>query len=283
MERRYKRANDKNYAKKHTRNKKRKFGIPLKIQSTLCIFLFTVGALISFIGKNGAAYKKITHTLYHTNTYDEWQKIIIPTVTYVKTGSLRAVAMWNDAIQSCEKKLGIDAPKSSAPVNAKAQKEDKKTVKKTEQKPAERKTDLKEEKPLSFRVPVDGEITSQFGERIHPISGNASTHTGIDIAANHGATVISAAPGVVATTGNDDANGSYVIIKHDESLTTVYAHLSKICVSNGETVNDNTKIGEVGSSGISTGPHLHFEVKLNSKSVDPENYVTLKHKIQPEG
>lgn len=283
MERRYKRANDKVYPKKHIREKKRRFGITLKIQSTLCIFLFTVGVLISFTGKNGAFSKKITRTLYHTNTYGEWQKIIIPTVTYIKNGSLKAVAVWNDTIRGWEKRLGINAEKSSAPVNAKAQKEDKSSVKSTEQNIAGSESSLTEEKMLTFRVPVNGEITSQFGERIHPISGNASAHTGIDIAASYGAAVISAAPGIITATGSDDANGSYVIIKHDEELTSVYAHLSKICVSSGEAVDENTKIGEVGSSGISTGPHLHFEIKQNSKSVNPESYISLKHRIQSEG
>lgn len=283
MERRYKRANEKAYPKRHVREKKRRLGITLKIQSTLCIFLFTVGVLISFTGKDGIFSKKITRTLYHTNTYGEWKGIIIPTVTYIKNGSLRAVAMWNDAIQSREKRLGIEAAKSNAPVNAKAQKEDKSSVKSTEQNIAGSESDLKEEKPPVFRVPVNGEITSQFGERIHPINGNASTHTGIDIAASYGTTVISMAPGIVTAAGSDDANGSYVIIKHDEELTSVYAHLSKICVSSGEAVDENTKIGEVGSSGISTGPHLHFEIKRNSKSVNPESYISLKHRIQSEG
>ena len=131
-----------------------------------------------------------------------------------------------------------------------------------------------------FAVPTYGEISSVFGTRVHPISGETLEHTGIDIAADGGACVAAAAGGTVEKTGEDSANGKYIIVRHSANCTTVYAHLSKVCVAEGEAVDSSIKIGEVGSSGISTGPHLHFEIKINQKSVNPENYVNISHRTK---
>ena len=279
MERRYGRANERYRSKVSAQKKKASFKISLQAQSAVCLILLAAGILMSFAKSSSGISKKITHILYHTNTVSEWKDTVMPAALTVKKGSIKAVAMWTDAINKCEKKLGLTETKENAPVNAKAQKQEEKSKnEKTENKKSESesKSEAPHENPLTFRAPVAGEITSAFGARIHPISGVNSEHTGIDIAAAYGETVISAAPGTVTATGSDDANGSYVIIKHSEELTTVYAHLSKICVLEGEAVDGNTKIGEVGSSGISTGPHVHFEVKRNSVSVNPEDYITLR-------
>ncbi|MBQ8525732.1 MAG: M23 family metallopeptidase [Clostridia bacterium] len=125
-----------------------------------------------------------------------------------------------------------------------------------------------------FRRPLEGTITSPFGQRVHPIDNTGSTHYGIDIAGNHGDCVISSLPGTVEETGFDNGLGNYVKIRHSESLITVYGHLSEIHVRKGEAVDGNTRIGSVGSTGAATGPHLHFEVRLNGASVDPAGYFT---------
>ena len=78
--------------------------------------------------------------------------------------------------------------------------------------------------------------------------------------------------------GEDSANGKYVIIEHTGGYTTAYAHLNKICVTEGEYVDNNTKIGQMGESGIATGVHLHFEIKKNGERLNPENFVLYKHK-----
>lgn len=130
----------------------------------------------------------------------------------------------------------------------------------------------------SFRNPTDGEITSLFGARIHPVTGVQNTHTGIDIAGVLDQTVISAAAGRVIKCGEDDNNGKYIIIKHTGGYQSAYAHLNKICVIEGEEVDNNTKIGLMGSSGVSTGVHLHFEIKKDNERLDPEQFVKYKHR-----
>ena len=129
------------------------------------------------------------------------------------------------------------------------------------------------EEPV-FRIPLEGRITSPFGERVHPVENNTSVHYGTDIAGNTGDCVISSSPGTVEETGYDDNLGNYVKISHSAELMTVYGHLSDIMVKKGEYVDENTKIGTVGSTGVATGPHLHFEVRHNGKSVDPGDYLS---------
>ena len=131
----------------------------------------------------------------------------------------------------------------------------------------------------AFRNPTEGKISSVFGGRVHPVTGaDGNFHTGIDIAGVMNQTVISAAEGKVIKTGEDSANGKYVIIEHTGGYTTAYAHLNKICVTEGEYVDNNTKIGQMGESGIATGVHLHFEIKKNGERLNPENFVLYKHK-----
>ncbi|MBE7045926.1 MAG: M23 family metallopeptidase [Ruminococcaceae bacterium] len=143
--------------------------------------------------------------------------------------------------------------------------------KKTEEKPPK-------DKKIIFTPPYIGEITSVYGERIHPIDKSRSFHTGIDIAGNIGDTIISAAPGKVEKVGYDKYNGHYVSIRHNEKYSTSYAHMLKVSVIEGEEVDSNTKIGEIGSTGVSTGAHLHFCIFEDGETIDPEIYVKLNHR-----
>jgi murein DD-endopeptidase MepM/ murein hydrolase activator NlpD len=127
--------------------------------------------------------------------------------------------------------------------------------------------------PLLWSMPTEGHITDPFGKRIHPISKEESFHTGIDIAGSMGQDITAAAKGVVSAVGCDNANGNYIVLAHEGNIQSVYAHLSEICVKIGDEVSHLTKIGKVGDSGITTGPHLHFEIKLGGESVNPEDYV----------
>jgi murein DD-endopeptidase MepM/ murein hydrolase activator NlpD len=121
--------------------------------------------------------------------------------------------------------------------------------------------------------PVKGEVTSGFGYRIHPIFGVRKMHTGIDIDADTGASIRAASAGTVVSAGWRGGYGKCVIIQHSGGLATLYAHQSAIMVSVGETVKRGEIIGEVGSTGYSTGPHLHFEVRVNGSPVDPLGYL----------
>ncbi|UKI35239.1 MAG: M23 family metallopeptidase [Clostridiales bacterium] len=129
--------------------------------------------------------------------------------------------------------------------------------------PAETKPQTNPDAMPAFRNPTEGKISSVFGGRVHPVTGaDGNFHTGIDIAGIMNQTVISAAEGKVIKTSEDSANGKYVIIEHTGGYTTAYAHLNKICVTEGEYVDNNTKKSvRWAKSGIATGVHLHFEIK----------------------
>ena len=119
--------------------------------------------------------------------------------------------------------------------------------------------------PLSIRY----RLTSKFGPRIDPISGHKRSHTGIDMACPVGSPISACGAGTVAASSFHQIYGNYVIIKHSNGYQTLYAHMSKIFVQKGQWVSQGTRIGLVGSTGYSTGPHLHLSVYKNGQLVDP--------------
>lgn len=121
--------------------------------------------------------------------------------------------------------------------------------------------------------PVKGEVTSRFGTRVHPVFKTKLMHTGIDIKASEGTPIKAAAPGEVLFAGWLRGYGQIVILDHGRDLTTVYAHLSRISVEEGKIVRDGEIIGNVGSTGVTSGPHLHFEVRVNGNAKDPLGYL----------
>jgi murein DD-endopeptidase MepM/ murein hydrolase activator NlpD len=124
-----------------------------------------------------------------------------------------------------------------------------------------------------LKWPVTGPITSPFGWRIHPIYGYRSFHTGIDIGVPTGTIVKAARYGKVIYTGYNGAFGLVVIIDHGNSLATMYAHLSRVFVSPGQSVHTLQSIAASGNTGWSTGPHLHFQVDLQGQPVNPLNWL----------
>lgn len=116
-------------------------------------------------------------------------------------------------------------------------------------------------------------VTSRFGSRTDPIDGGADDHKGIDLAANTGTPVYAADGGTVTTAGYSPSAGNWIVVNHENGFVTKYMHLSSISINNGDEVRKGQKIGEVGSTGNSTGPHLHFQVELNGTPVNPENYL----------
>ena len=114
-----------------------------------------------------------------------------------------------------------------------------------------------------------GRISGYTGWRVHPVYGYRSCHTGIDIAASSGTPIRSSEDGVVATVGNGGPYGRYTLVSHGDGLTTFYAHQSSQLVSKGDKVKRGETIGRVGSTGWSTGPHLHFEVRINGVPYNP--------------
>jgi len=122
-------------------------------------------------------------------------------------------------------------------------------------------------------TPVFGVLTSGYGMRVHPIYGETLMHEGIDIAAEQGTSILAFADGKVNYIGESDAYGMYLQLQHDNGVTTFYAHCSELCVQKGERVSQGDVVAKVGSTGVSTGPHLHFEVKKNGTFLDPKPYV----------
>lgn len=126
-------------------------------------------------------------------------------------------------------------------------------------------------------TPLAGEWGSGFGMRVDPFTGQDRMHQGVDVSAPEGTPIRAAADGVVSFAGNQGGFGNLVIVDHPNGLQTYYAHQSVIGVSVGEQVTAGMEIGTVGSTGRSTGPHLHFEVRHNGEPVDPAPYLGGTH------
>ncbi len=127
-----------------------------------------------------------------------------------------------------------------------------------------------------FLWPLPGRynLSSLFGSRKHPITGKANNHTGIDIPASSGTSILAAKSGVVTTSTYNNSYGNYVVVSHSDGTSTLYAHMVRRNCSKGDTVSQGQVIGYVGTTGSSTGNHLHFEVRVNGSRVDPINYFT---------
>lgn len=125
---------------------------------------------------------------------------------------------------------------------------------------------------LAYPLP-NAVVTSRFGFRTHPIFGTRRLHAGIDFRGATGTPVLAAASGIVVSAGGRGGYGNTVVVDHGGSLATLYAHQSRLAVAGGDRVQRGQVIGTVGSTGFSTGPHLHFEVRVNGTPVDPLNYL----------
>ena len=134
---------------------------------------------------------------------------------------------------------------------------------------------------LVWPVPGRTSLTSLYGMRVHPITGAYKLHTGIDISAPLGTYFVAAANGVVSKATYNTAYGNMVIIDHGGGVQTLYAHGNSILVQVGDEVKAGTPVLEVGSTGYSTGPHAHFEIRINGQTVNPLDYYQNKNSITP--
>jgi murein DD-endopeptidase MepM/ murein hydrolase activator NlpD len=121
--------------------------------------------------------------------------------------------------------------------------------------------------------PVVGHLTGTFGERMDPFSGEGAFHTGVDISSQYGDGVRATADGIVIEAGDHAGYGRLVVVDHGFGVTTWYGHLSSFNVHEGEQLRRGDTIGNVGVSGRSTGPHVHYEVRLNGAPVNPMRYL----------
>ena len=126
-----------------------------------------------------------------------------------------------------------------------------------------------------YPLPYAVQITDGYGYRIHPLSGTYKWHNGVDFAASSGTAIYATKSGTVTTAGYAEAWGNYVVIAHDGGYSSLYAHMTNYTVSAGDYVKQGQTIGYVGSTGWSTGPHLHFTIYYNGADVNPMNYVSM--------
>jgi murein DD-endopeptidase MepM/ murein hydrolase activator NlpD len=123
--------------------------------------------------------------------------------------------------------------------------------------------------------PVEGPITGSFGERIDPFNGEGAFHSGVDIGSAYGAPVVAPADGIVIFADFMGGYGRAIVLDHGHSISTRYGHLANFAVAVGQQIHRGDVIGYVGLSGRSTGPHLHYEVRLNDTPVNPHKYLRL--------
>lgn len=126
---------------------------------------------------------------------------------------------------------------------------------------------------FTWPVPGSQRVTSPYGYRIHPVYKTRKFHTGIDIGAGYGLNIVASADGTVTMATTNGGYGKCIIINHGSGLSTLYGHCSTLLVSVGDKVTKGQIIAKVGSTGVSTGPHLHYEVRVNGSTTDPIQYV----------
>ncbi len=135
---------------------------------------------------------------------------------------------------------------------------------------------------LPLSQPLQGAVvTSAFGSRLDPFLGTPVIHTGVDFRAKAGLPIPATAPGTVVSAGEDGGYGNMVEIDHGHGVSTRYAHLSEIDVKVGDTVSKGTIVGKAGSTGRSTAPHLHYEVRVDGEAINPLTYIAAGDKILP--
>ena len=128
---------------------------------------------------------------------------------------------------------------------------------------------------MPLGAPVQGRLSSGFGSRYSPFSGRTQSHQGVDFSVDRESTVLATADGIVLNAGWKGAYGNTVIIKHGSRVETLYGHLSRILVKPGQRICRGQEIALVGSTGRSTGPHVHYEVRIDGDAIDPSKFVKL--------
>jgi murein DD-endopeptidase MepM/ murein hydrolase activator NlpD len=126
-------------------------------------------------------------------------------------------------------------------------------------------------------------ISSDYGNRKHPKTGKVSFHHGVDLAGTWQENVRVTAPGTVIYAGTEGSFGKVVRVEHDFGIVTTYAHLARITVRLGDYIGENHVIGKMGNTGRSAGAHLHYEVRVNGKSIDPVKFMTVGRQISVAG
>jgi murein DD-endopeptidase MepM/ murein hydrolase activator NlpD len=182
-----------------------------------------------------------------------------------------------ERIRAAAAKAAAERAAAERRARAAAEAERKKREREGKKAAAPRKPSRSEPRSDRMLWPAPGRLTSRYGYRTHPIYGDRRFHAGIDIGGGLGARVSAADPGIVTYAGYAGGYGTLVVVSHrtvgGRDLSTAYAHMGDLTVREGQAVSRGDKLGEIGNEGNSTGPHLHFEVRLGGDPVDPLDYV----------
>lgn len=170
-------------------------------------------------------------------------------------------------------KKATEETKTSEKTNLKLSKKTDSSKKAVSQKSSDSFSKIASQKII---MPVSGPYTSYFGARTNPITGKDSFHTGLDIAAAQGTKIKAAYSGVVRKVGEDSRSGKYIYLTHENGVETLYCHCSAVLAEQGASIRQGETIALVGSTGWSTGPHLHFEFHKNGERLDPLPLLTKK-------
>ncbi len=236
-------------------------------------------SLTSPINKNQSQAEQISSTQLkelskkiETLFLNELLKVMLSNTSFAKdrtTSTYMTVVIPEIAQMMAEREIGIGRYLTENPTFissiSKNQKIELSPSNKIEKQESEGNTGL----PKKISLPVPGRLTSSFGMRIDPIDGKRRHHNGIDIAVAEGTPIKAVMSGKVIYSGYTKGYGNCVIVEHDDGIQTVYAHNSKNLVKVGDRVDANTVIALSGSTGRTTGPHLHFEVRKDGKPVNP--------------
>lgn len=141
---------------------------------------------------------------------------------------------------------------------------------------------LKKIRYVPLGRPVQGKVTSRFGKRKDPVNKKRGFHTGLDFRGKRGDKIYATADGVVKKAFNNGGYGKYILISHGNGYTTSFAHLQTFLVKKGDRVKRGQLIGLVGNSGRSTGPHLHYEINLNKKPIDPDKFMKFAKLLESD-
>lgn len=256
------------------KNKKMSFEKKVLFQSIVSAMLLVYCIIVSNTNSAVSQKEYIHQVVNITSTKADIKKMMHLGADTVKKAAVSGVEYLYKIVDFCNNGFGSTQSVSNVALAEPAlYPETPQELKKKEEPQKEQSENEPAKEEPVFRWPLRGEITSAFGQRIHPIGNNDSIHYGIDIAGNHGDCVISSLPGTVDETGYDNNLGKYVKVNHSDNLQTVYGHLSEVLVKKDEVVDGNTRIGSVGSTGAATGPHVHLEVRIDGVSVDPMPYL----------
>jgi murein DD-endopeptidase MepM/ murein hydrolase activator NlpD len=179
-------------------------------------------------------------------------------------------ASWGYAIASCFLVAMMVVPQFSAWVESQTLVKSIQSLVRPQQVPTSLPHSLHE---IGFPIAIRTPVTSEFGWRIHPITGERKFHSGMDFGAAEGSPIYAVDAGRVESAGERGGYGNAVVIRHNARISTLYGHTSQLYVTSGQWVQRGQMIAAVGSTGLSTGPHLHFEVQVNGVAQNPRPYL----------